>query len=117
MAEPEKVADSDPLPLRLHWRQTWPDKEADYVADADGYTGGVGRIYRYGHGPQQGLWFWAMNAHGPEISRPPTRFTASSTHPAPPRIWSRMLGLKLFADHPLTGRHRNATPTPWRRRG
>jgi hypothetical protein len=69
MAEPEKVADGDPLPLRLHWRLTWPDKDADYVADADGYIGGVGRIYRHEHGPQKGGWFWAMNAHGPEISR------------------------------------------------
>ncbi|WP_311029372.1 hypothetical protein [Mesorhizobium koreense] len=66
MAEPEKVADGEALPLRLHWRQTWPDKDADYVADADGYTGGVGRIYRHDTGPQQGIWFWAINAHGPE---------------------------------------------------
>jgi hypothetical protein len=69
MAEPEKVADGDPLPLRLRWRQTWPDRDADYVADADGYTGGVGRIYRHQHGPQQGMWFWSLTAHGPEISR------------------------------------------------
>jgi hypothetical protein len=35
-------------------------------------TGGVGRIHRYGHGPQEGMWFWAMNAHGPETVGPPT---------------------------------------------
>jgi hypothetical protein len=57
MAEPQKVADSDPLPLRLHWRQTWSDKDADYVADADDHTGGVGRIYRYGHGRNKASGF------------------------------------------------------------
>jgi hypothetical protein len=69
MAEPEKVANGEALPLRLHWRETWPDRDADYVADADGYSGGVGRIYRHDAGPQQGMWFWSLTAHGPEISR------------------------------------------------
>lgn len=69
MAEPAKVADGEALPLLLKWRQTWPDKEADYVADASNYNGSVGRIYLYEHGPQKGMWFWAMNAFGPEISR------------------------------------------------
>lgn len=69
MAEPEKVADGEALPLRLRWQATWPDKEADYMALADGYNGSVGRIYLHQHGPQEGRWFWAMNAHGAEISR------------------------------------------------
>jgi hypothetical protein len=34
MAEPAKVADGEALPLRLHWRQTWPERDADYVAEA-----------------------------------------------------------------------------------
>lgn len=69
MAEPEKVADGEALPLRLRWRQTWSDHDADYVANADGYNGGVGRIYLYDSGPQKGMWFWSMTAHGFEISR------------------------------------------------
>lgn len=69
MTEPAKVADGEALPLRLRWRQTWPDREADFVAVADGYNGSVGRIYVYDSGPEEGNWFWAMNAHGPEISR------------------------------------------------
>ncbi|HEV2505136.1 MAG TPA: hypothetical protein VGV39_18810 [Mesorhizobium sp.] len=67
MAEPARVAESEAFSLRLNWRQA--DREADYVADADGYDGSVGRIYLRDAGPQQGLWFWAMNAHGSEISR------------------------------------------------
>lgn len=69
MAEPEKVTDGEALPLRLHWRLTWPDREADYMALADGYKGSVGRIYLHQHCPQEERWFWAMNAHGSEISR------------------------------------------------
>lgn len=69
MAEPEKVADGEALALRLKWRQTWPDREADFVAEGNDYTGSIGRIYVYDSGPQEGNWFWAMNAHGPEISR------------------------------------------------
>lgn len=68
MAEPQRVADSEALPLRMKWRQTWPDREADYEAlTAEGLI--VGRIYRYPHDPQQGQWFWAMNADSPEVSR------------------------------------------------
>lgn len=69
MAEPEKVADGEALPLLLKWRQTWPDKEADYTALADGYGGNVGRIYLHDSGPLQGHWFWSLTAHGPQISR------------------------------------------------
>ncbi|CAM5517584.1 hypothetical protein ACHMW4_21540 [Mesorhizobium sp. UC22_110] len=67
MTEPARVAEGDAFSLRLNWRQA--DREADYVADADGYDGSVGRITLRDAGPQQGLWFWAMNAHGTEISR------------------------------------------------
>lgn len=70
MTEPQKVADGEALPLRLRWRETWPDRpSADYVAEGEGYAGTIGRIYIYDAGPQQGMWFWAMHAHGPEISR------------------------------------------------
>lgn len=65
MTEPARVAESEAL--RLNWRQA--DRDADYVADADGYDGNVGRITLRDDGPQQGLWFWVMNAHGTEISR------------------------------------------------
>jgi hypothetical protein len=57
------------ITLRLRWKQTWADKENDYCAEAPAYQGSVGRIYLFEHGPQQGQWFWAMNAHGPDISR------------------------------------------------
>ena len=69
MTEPQKMADGEALTLRLRWRETWPDRSADYVAEAAGYTGTIGRISVYDAGPQQGMWFWAMNAHAPEISR------------------------------------------------
>lgn len=65
MAEPEKVADSEALPLRLHWRLTWLDREADYVAEAPGSSKTVGRIMLIDGGPQKGLWEWAMNGFGP----------------------------------------------------
>lgn len=67
MTEPARIAGSGALPLRLSWRQA--DREADYVADADGYAGSVGRIYLHDAGPQQGMWFWAMNADGCENRR------------------------------------------------
>lgn len=59
------------IPLRLRWRQTWEDKEADYVAEAPTYKGTVGRIYYVPehHGPQEGRWFWAFQAFGDHISR------------------------------------------------
>ena len=69
MAEPAKVADGEALPLRLHWRQMWPERDADYVAEADTYNDLVGRIYRHDDGAQAGMWFWSMTAFGHEISR------------------------------------------------
>lgn len=57
------------ITLRLKWRQTWTDRENDYVAETPTYNGSIGRIYLYEAGPQQGQWFWAMNAHDPHISR------------------------------------------------
>lgn len=58
------------IELRLRWKHTWDDKENDFVAEVDGYAGSVGRIYRHDSGGYlKGNWFWAMNAHGPEISR------------------------------------------------
>ncbi|MER8571287.1 hypothetical protein NKG99_07555 [Mesorhizobium sp. M1409] len=52
---------ADDIELRLKWRQTWPDKEADFVAESSIRHGSVGRIYRFDHGPSAGQWFWAMN--------------------------------------------------------
>lgn len=69
MSEPQGVAACEALPLCLNWRQTSPDSEADYVAETDTYEDTVGRIYRHDAGPQTGLWFWAMQADGHEISR------------------------------------------------
>lgn len=62
--EPENIA------LRLKWRATWPDKEADFVAEASTYDGPVGRIYLHDTGGyQNGNWFWAFQAAGDEVSR------------------------------------------------
>lgn len=69
MAEPAKAPDSEALPLQLKWRQTWPEHGADYVAVAPNYDDTVGRIYLITGGPEKDLWFWAMNAHGREVSR------------------------------------------------
>ena len=55
--------------LRLRWRQTWPEREADYCAEADGLEQAVGRIYKHTSGPLVGVWFWSMTADGPDISR------------------------------------------------
>jgi hypothetical protein len=57
------------IDLLLKWRQTWPDKDADFVADSTTYHGNIGRIYRVDHDPMAGKWFWAVNAFGAEISR------------------------------------------------
>lgn len=59
------------IQLRLRWRHTWPDRPNDFVAEAPGYSGSVGRIYliEENHGPHGGKWFWAFQALGPEISR------------------------------------------------
>ncbi|WP_137113313.1 hypothetical protein [Mesorhizobium sp. GR13] len=67
MAEPAKATDGEAL--RLNWRQTWPETEADYFAVADGYDEAVGRIFKGTGGQMKGLWFWSMTANGPEISR------------------------------------------------
>jgi len=58
------------IELRLKWRHTWPDREQDFVAEAPGYSGSVCRIYEsLKAGSTATHWFWAMNAHGYEISR------------------------------------------------
>ena len=93
MAEPEKVADGEALPLLLTWRQTWPDKEADYVAAASNYDH-VGRIYRHNGGPQDGMWFWSLTAFGPEISRNIGHCQGTE---ATPRAAARMVEESWFA--------------------
>jgi len=58
------------IELRLSWRHTWSGKDNDYVAEAPGYDGSVGRIYESSKaGTLETHWFWAMNAHGPFVSR------------------------------------------------
>lgn len=59
------------IPLRLKWRATWPDRDADFVAEASTYKGHVGRIYYVpeNHGPKGDSWFWAFQAFGDEVSR------------------------------------------------
>lgn len=62
--------DDHEITFRLKWRPTWPDREQDFVAEAAGYSGPVGRIYEsLKPGGLDTYWFWAMNAHGHEISR------------------------------------------------
>ena len=67
MAEPARATEGEAL--RLIWRQTWLEKDADCCAQAEGCTEPVGRIYTDRNGPLKGLWFWSMTACGPEISR------------------------------------------------
>ncbi|MGN6535121.1 MAG: hypothetical protein ACTHKQ_05245 [Mesorhizobium sp.] len=93
MAEPVKVADGEAITLRLKWRQTWPDKEADYAADASNYDH-VGRIYRHNGGPQDGKWFWSLTAFGPEISRNIGNCTGTEDTP---RAAARMVEDAWFA--------------------
>ena len=58
------------ITLRLRWRHTWLDREDDFAAAVDGYDGPVGRTYKeWKLGALEDHWFWAMNKHGPEISR------------------------------------------------
>lgn len=60
--EPEKIE------LRLKWRQTWPDRENDFVAGTEAYQGPIGRIaLEDGGGDKRGWWSWAFQARGPEI--------------------------------------------------
>lgn len=79
MAEPARATDGEAL--RLKWRQTWPDKEADYCAQAEGYPEAVGRIYMDRNGPLNGIWFWSMTASGPEISRNAGELNGAATSP------------------------------------
>lgn len=59
--------DPDRIVLRLKWRPTWPDKEADFAAEAPSYNGPVGRIYRHDTGLHAGNWLWAFQAFGDDI--------------------------------------------------
>lgn len=69
MSEPVKVADGEALPLVLKWEKTWPDRENDFAALAEGYLGPMGRIYRHDYAPQEGRWTWSMTGLGYDISR------------------------------------------------
>lgn len=79
MAEPARATDGEAL--RLLWRQTWPEKDADYCAQAEGHSEPVGRIYTDRNGPLQGIWFWSMTASGAEISRNVGELTGTATSP------------------------------------
>lgn len=63
--------DPESITLRLRWRATWPDREADFVAEAPTYNGNVGRIYYVpeNHGMQSNRWFWAFQAFGDDVNR------------------------------------------------
>lgn len=77
------MSDDHEIELRLRWRHTWADKEQDFVAEADGYDGTVGRIYQEVRpGGLDTWWLWAMNAHGHDISR---NFQPLSGHEGTPR--------------------------------
>jgi hypothetical protein len=32
--------------LKLRWKHTWPDREDDFAAEAEGCDGPVGRLYK-----------------------------------------------------------------------
>ena len=54
---------TEPIELRLKWRQTWADRENDFVAKAPGFEGSVGRIFfQLGGINNPDRWFWTMNA-------------------------------------------------------
>lgn len=58
------------IKLRLRWRQTWPDREQDFVAEAAGYQGSIGRIYeQLKAGTLDKHWFWSFQAYSGEVSR------------------------------------------------
>lgn len=58
------------IELKLRWRHTWEEKDNDFVAEAPGHPDTVGRIYESIKPGGTGThWFWAMNAHGPQVSR------------------------------------------------
>lgn len=84
------------IDLLLKWRQTWPEKDADYIAESTTYHGSIGRIYRIeeNHGPMGGKWFWAFNAFGPEISRNIGQLTG---HTDSPREAAREVERSWFA--------------------
>ena len=94
MAEPAKAPDGEAITLLLNWRQTWPEHSADYVAAAPNYDDTVGRIYLITGGPEKDLWFWAMNAHGREVSRNIGKL--SGVAPSP-RAAARMVEHAWFA--------------------
>ncbi|MCG6114220.1 MAG: hypothetical protein MEQ84_03385 [Mesorhizobium sp.] len=55
--------------LRLSWRATWADRDSDFVANAPGYEGTVGRICQKAGGT--GIdWEWSFHAQGAEITNP-----------------------------------------------
>jgi len=69
--EPVMAPDGEAMPeridLRLKWRQTWAEKEEDFVAQADGYRGNIGRIYRGNYHIER--WHWSFQASGDGIDR------------------------------------------------
>ncbi len=83
------------IKLRLKWRQTWPDREQDFVASASGYDGPVGRIYEQ-QKPGSGdiHWFWAFQASAGEVSR---NIGTTSGHEATAREAAREVEQCWFA--------------------
>lgn len=58
------MIDASGIALSLKWRKTWDDKENDFVAEAPGLSGSVGRIFMMDGGSSdlRGQWYWTMNA-------------------------------------------------------
>ena len=103
------MSDDQEIPLCLRWRATWPDREADYSAEAPTYSDTVGRIYKETKpGSLDAHWFWAMNAFGPDISR---NIGALSGHEDSPRAAARRVEEAWFLA--IKGsRHESAMPPP-----
>lgn len=102
--------EDEPKPprLRLKWRQTLEDKEADYVAEAPSYNGSVGRIYLHDTGGYlKGSWFWAFQAFGATSAATSARPPAMSLLPELPPVAWRLHGSLLLLGPAMTLRSRS----------
>ena len=50
------------VPLRLKWRKTWPDYEADFCVDSPIEGATIGRIMLTIGGPKDRQWQWTYQA-------------------------------------------------------
>lgn len=83
------------IELRLRWQLTWSDKEDDYVAEAPGCDGPVGRIYKeLVPGKHEYRWFWAFQA---SVTAPYRRVGATSGREPSPREAAKRVEEAWFA--------------------